>query len=292
MTAERLQRLSELRDPVLVAAFEGWNDAGEAASSSIEHLELFWNAEQIYEITPDDYYDFQVNRPTVRLVDGVSRRLEWPTTTFSTCTPPGAEHDLLLVRGVEPNFRWRAFVAEITEVADVAGVTSAVMLGSMMADTPHTRPVPVSGSAYSSEAAKRYRLAESQYQGPTGITGVLQDQLVAAGIPSVSLWAAVPHYISASPNPKATLALLRRLEEVLDVEIPMDQLPVRVDEWERTVNEMTSDDEEMSEYIRALEANDDATSTDPNALPEIDGEQLAADFERYLRRRGPGSGSA
>ncbi len=290
MTADRRTTLSELRDPVLVAAFEGWNDAGEAASGSVEHLELFWNAEQAYEITPDDYYDFQVNRPTVRLIDGVSRHLEWPTTTFAHCSPPGADHDLLLVRGVEPNFRWRAFVAEIAEIAEIAGVTSAVMLGSMMADTPHTRPVPVTGSAYSSDAAKRYRLAESQYQGPTGITGVLQDRLVADGVPTVSLWAAVPHYISSAPNPKATLALLRRLEEVLDLEIPMDQLPARVAAWEQTVDEMTADDEDMAEYIRQLEANDDATSTDPDALPEIDGEQLAADFERYLRRRNPGSG--
>ena len=150
--------------------------------------------------------------------------------------------------------------------------------------------MPVTGSAYSSEAAKRYRLTESQYQGPAGITSVLQDRLVTDGIPSVSLWAAVPHYISSSPNPKATLALLRRLEEILDLEIPMDQLPTRVTAWEETVDEMTADDEEMSAYIRQLEVNDDATSTDPDALREIDGEQLAADFERYLRRRDTGSG--
>ncbi|QKT07446.1 PAC2 family protein [Gordonia sp. X0973] len=291
MTADPRVLLSRLRDPVLVAAFEGWNDAGEAASGAIEHLELFWNAEQVYEIVPDDYYDFQVNRPTMRLVDGVSRRTDWPTTTFSTCSPPGADHDLLLVRGVEPNFRWRRFVDEIGELADAAGTVSAVMLGSMMTDTPHTRPVPISGSAYSEEAARRYRLEHTQYQGPTGITAVLQDSLVGRGIPSVSLWAAVPHYISSSPNPKATLALLRRLEEVLDLEIPMDQLPVRVSAWERTVDEMTADDEDMAEYIRQLEANDDAVSTDPDALPEIDGERLAADFERYLRRRDPGAGA-
>ena len=189
MTPDHPVTLSQLRSPVLVAAFEGWNDAGEAATGAVEHLELFWNAEQACEITPDDYYDFQVSRPTVHLIDGVSRRLEWPTTTFSYCSPPGADHDLVLVKGIEPNFRWRAFVAEIAEIAEIAGVTSAVMLGSMMADVPHTRPVSISGSAHSSEAAKQYRLAESRYQGPTGITGVLQDGLVAAGIPSVSLWA-------------------------------------------------------------------------------------------------------
>ncbi|GED98124.1 PAC2 family protein [Gordonia crocea] len=292
MATEPRKILSELRSPVLVAAFEGWNDAGEAATSSVEHLSLFWNAEQVCEVAADDYYDFQVNRPTVRLVDGVSRRIDWPTTAFSYCTPPGADHDLLLVRGIEPNFRWRAFVDEIAEVAEIAGVTSAVMLGSMLTDTPHTRPVPVSGSAFSAEAAKRYRLSESQYEGPTGITGVLRDRLVAAGVPSVSLWAAVPHYISSAANPKATLALLRRLEEVLDLEIPLDQLPTRVAEWEHTVDEMTGEDEDMAAYIRQLEAQDDATSTDPDALPEIDGEQLAADFERYLRRRDSGSGPA
>ncbi|MFT3900178.1 MAG: PAC2 family protein [Gordonia sp. (in: high G+C Gram-positive bacteria)] len=289
MTDALPPRLSDLRKPVLVAAFEGWNDAGESATGSVEHLELFWDAQQLYEMEPDDYYDFQVNRPTIRLVDGVSRRTEWPTTTFAVCSPPGSDHDLLLVRGVEPNLRWRAFAAEIAEIAEAAGVVSAVMLGSMMADTPHTRPVPVTGSAYSAEAAKRYRLAESQYQGPTGITGVLQDRLTSDGIPSVSLWASVPHYLSSTPNPKATLALLRRLEEILDLEIPMDQLPTRADAWERTVDEMTADDADMAEYIRELEATDDATSTDPDALPEIDGEQLAADFERYLRRRNPGS---
>jgi proteasome assembly chaperone (PAC2) family protein len=290
MTPDHPVTLSQLRSPVLVAAFEGWNDAGEAATGALEHLELFWNAEQACEITPDDYYDFQVSRPTVHLIDGVSRRLEWPTTTFSYCSPPGADHDLVLVKGIEPNFRWRAFVAEIAEIAEIAGVTSAVMLGSMMADVPHTRPVSISGSAHSSEAAKQYRLAESRYQGPTGITGVLQDGLVAAGIPSVSLWAAVPHYLSSSPNPKATLALLRRLEDVLDLEIPMDQLPERAAAWERTVDEMTSDDEDMAEYIRQLEENDDAAAADPETLPEIDGEQLAADFERYLRRRNPDAG--
>jgi hypothetical protein len=269
MTPDHPVTLSQLRSPVLVAAFEGWNDAGEAATGALEHLELFWNAEQACEITPDDYYDFQVSRPTVHLIDGVSRRLEWPTTTFSYCSPPGADH---------------------AEIAEIAGVTSAVMLGSMMADVPHTRPVSISGSAHSSEAAKQYRLAESRYQGPTGITGVLQDGLVAAGIPSVSLWAAVPHYLSSSPNPKATLALLRRLEDVLDLEIPMDQLPERAAAWERTVDEMTSDDEDMAEYIRQLEENDDAAAADPETLPEIDGEQLAADFERYLRRRNPDAG--
>ncbi|MFT4199655.1 PAC2 family protein [Gordonia sp. (in: high G+C Gram-positive bacteria)] len=290
MTESLPVRLSQLRNPVLVAAFEGWNDAGDSATGAVEHLELFWNAQVVHEIAPDDYYDFQVNRPTVRLVDGVSRHTEWPTTTFSVCSPPGSDHDLLLVRGVEPNFRWRAFTAEIAEIAEAAGVVSAVVLGAMMADTPHTRPVPVTGSAYSAEAAKRYRLAESQYQGPTGITGVLQDRLTADGVPSVSLWASVPHYLSSTPNPKATLALLRRLEEILDLEVPMDQLPVRSAAWERTVDEMTADDAEMSDYIRELEETDDATSTDPDALPEIDGEQLAADFERYLRRRDSGNG--
>jgi len=276
-----------LDHPVLVAAFEGWNDAGDAASAAIEHLELTWEATELAEIDPDDYYDFQVTRPTVRLVDGVTRRVEWPTTRLSVCRPPGATRDVVLMHGIEPNMRWRKFCDELLQHIEQLGVTTVVTLGALLADTPHTRPVPVTGSSFDKASAARYGLSSSRYQGPTGITGVLNDACVQAGIPAISFWAAVPHYVAPPPAPKATIALLQRVEEVLDVEVPLGGLPEQAEKWERTVSEMADEDDEVREYVKALEEAGDA-ETD---LEEASGEEIAADFERYLRRRGPGGGS-
>ena len=278
--------LPRLRRPILLAAFEGWNDAGDAASSAVEHLALEWDARPLVDIDSDEYYDFQVNRPTIKLIDGVTRRIEWPTTSISWCSPRGADRDIVLVRGIEPNMRWRAFCAEIVELAHRLEVEMTVMLGALLADTPHTRPVPVTGSAYSSETAERYNLAESRYEGPTGITGVLQDLFVQAGVPAVSFWAAVPHYVSTPPNPKATVALLNRVEEVLDIEVPLGTLPEQAEEWEQAVTEMTEDDEEIAEYVRGLEERGDAELDPDEVMAKIDGDALAAEFERYLKRRG------
>ncbi|CAM4201125.1 PAC2 family protein [Kibdelosporangium persicum] len=278
-----------LVEPVIVCAFEGWNDAGDAASTAIEHLQLTWDATPLADVDPDDYYDFQVTRPTVKLVDGVTRRVEWPTTRLSACRPPGSSRDIVLVHGIEPNMRWRKFCAELLEHIERLGVTTVVTLGSMLADTPHTRPVPVTGTAYDAASAARFGLERSRYQGPTGIVGVLQDVCVQAGIPAISLWAAVPHYVSQPPSPKATLALLHRVEEVLDVEVPLGALPEQADEWQRTVSEMAEEDEDVSNYVRALEERGDAAIT----LNETSGDVIAAEFERYLRRRrhgGPGPG--
>nr|WP_202422128.1 PAC2 family protein [Gordonia sp. SID5947] len=277
-----------MRKPILLAAFEGWNDAGDAASSAIEHLALTWDAVPLVDIDSDDYYDFQVNRPTVKQIDGVTRRIDWPTTSISYCTPQGADRDIVLVRGIEPNMRWRAFCAEIVDLARALDVETTVMLGALLADTPHTRPVPVTGTAYSSESAAQFNLAESRYEGPTGITGVLQDLFVQAGLPAVSFWAAVPHYVSTPPNPKATVALLNRVEEVLDVEVPLATLPEQAEEWERAVTEMTEDDEEIADYVRGLEERGDAELEADDVMAKIDGDALAAEFERYLKRRGPG----
>ncbi|MFT4125801.1 MAG: PAC2 family protein [Gordonia sp. (in: high G+C Gram-positive bacteria)] len=289
MNAEQLSNLPHLRRPILIAAFEGWNDAGDAASGAVEHLALSWDARHLLDIETDDYYDFQVNRPTIKQVDGVTRRIEWPTTSISYCRPAGADRDIVLVRGIEPNMRWRAFCAEIVELADRLGVETAVMLGALLADTPHTRPVPVTGSAYSSEAAERHNLAESRYEGPTGITGVLQDLFVQSGTPAVAFWAAVPHYVSTPPNPKATVALLGRVEEILDIEVPLGTLPTQAEDWEAAVTEMTEDDDEITEYVRGLEERGDAEANSDDAMATIDGEEIAAEFERYLKRRGPGS---
>ncbi|AOD23224.1 carboxylate--amine ligase [Rhodococcus sp. p52] len=284
------QDVPVLRDPVLVAAFEGWNDAGDAASGAVEHLELIWDAEPFAELDSEEYYDYQVNRPQVRLVDGGTREIDWPTTRLSLCSPPGSDRDIVLLHGIEPSMRWRSFCDAIIELVDEFEVHTVVLLGALLADTPHTRPVPVTGTAYSSEAAERFKLQTSRYEGPTGITGVLQDAFVRAGIPAVSFWAAIPHYVSNPPNPKATVALLRRVEDVLDLEVPLGELPLLAEEWEQTVTDMIEDDEEIAEYVRTLEERGDAEAEEDisEVIAKIDGDALAAEFERYLRRRGPG----
>ncbi|TAM92072.1 MAG: PAC2 family protein [Jatrophihabitans sp.] len=279
-----------LTAPLLVAAFEGWNDAGDAATGAIEHLELTWDAQPLTEIDPDDYYDFQVNRPTVSLVEGVTRRVSWPTTRFATCRPPGASFDLVLVRGIEPNMRWRGFCRELIGVIDELQVRTVVTLGALLSDTPHTRPIQVSGTAYDAESVARYGLEASRYEGPTGIVGVLQDACVGAGIPALSFWAGVPHYVSQPPNPKATIALLHAIEDVLDVPVPLGELPQQADEWQKLVDEMAAEDEEVSEYIRNLEERDD--EIDRGELKAVSGEAIAREFERYLRRRDRGTGHA
>jgi len=277
-----------LNAPILVAAFEGWNDAGDAASGAIEHLELVWDAKPLTELDPDDYYDFQVNRPMVSLVDGVSRRITWPTTRFSYCRPPGADFDLVIVHGIEPNMRWRQFCRELLGVIRDLDVGLVVTLGALLSDTPHTRATQVTGSAYDAEAAARYGLDRSRYEGPTGIVGVFQDACVGAGIPAISFWAGVPHYVAQPPNPKATLALLHSLEEVLDFPVPIEELPAQADEWQKLVDEMAAEDEEVTEYIRNLEERDDAI--DQTTLHETSGDAIAREFERYLRRRDRGGG--
>lgn len=277
-----------LHDPVLIAAFEGWNDAGDAASGAVEHLELTWDAKPLAELDSEDYYDYQVNRPMIRQIDGVTREIVWPTTQLSLCTPPGSDRDVLLLRGVEPNMRWRSYCDELLEFVEELGVHTVVILGALLADTPHSRPVPVTGTAHSIEAAERFSLERSRYEGPTGITGVLQDACVKAGVPAVSFWAAVPHYVSQPPNPKATVALLQRVEEVLDLEVPLGDLPGQAEDWEESVSEMTRDDDEIAEYVRTLEERGDAETDISDAISKIDGDALAAEFERYLRRRGPG----
>ncbi len=280
--------LPELNDTIVVAAFEGWNDAGDAASDAVEHLDAIWEAETIVEIDDEAYYDYQVNRPVIRQVDGVTRELVWPSMRISHCRPPGSDRDIVLMHGVEPNMRWRTFCSELLAIADKLNVQTVVILGALLADTPHTRPVPVSGAAYSSDSAAVFGLEETRYEGPTGIAGVFQDACVQAGIPAVTFWAAVPHYVSQPPNPKATVALLRRVEDVLDIEVPLADLPTAAEEWEQAVSEMTAEDDEIAEYVQSLEERGDAEVDMTEALGKIDGDALAAEFERYLRRRGPG----
>ncbi|WP_147260030.1 PAC2 family protein [Pseudonocardia hierapolitana] len=274
-----------LVEPVMIAAFEGWNDAGEAASTALEHLELSWDATPLASIDPEEYYDFQVTRPHVRLTDGVTRKIEWQTTRLSVAKLPGTERHVVLVNGIEPNLRWRSFCRELLDYVDKLGVTKVITLGALLTDTPHTRPTPVSGISYDKSSAGELRVEPSSYQGPTGIVGVFQNACVEAGIPAVSFWASVPHYVSQARVPKAAVALLHRVEEVLDVEVPLGGLPEQAEEWERTVSEMAEADDEVREYVRQLEEQAEAEG---DALPEADGDAIAADFERYLRRRGTG----
>jgi proteasome assembly chaperone (PAC2) family protein len=280
-----LEGVPELTDPVLVAAFEGWNDAGDAASAAVEHLELVWDSSPLAALDPEEYYDFQVNRPTVSLdAEGV-RHLAWPTTRVSIARTPEGKRDVVLVRGIEPSMRWRAFCAEILGFAQELGVQLVVTLGALLADTPHTRPVPVSGTTSDAGLARGLGLETSRYEGPTGIVGVLQETCTRADVPAASIWAAVPHYVAQPPCPKATLALLRRVEDLLDVPIPMGDLPEETKAWERGVDELASEDAEVAEYVRTLEEANDAAD-----LPEASGEAIAREFERYLRRRGDDDG--
>lgn len=269
-----------LRRPVVIAAFEGWNDAGDAATGAVEHLEQAWDAAPLLSIDPDDYYDFQVTRPTVSLVDGVTRRITWPTTRFSVARLPG-DRDVVLVRGLEPNMRWRGFCDELLAICVELGAEELVTLGALLADSPHTRPVPVSGTASDPATSAHLGLERSRYEGPTGIVGVLQDHCTRAGLPAVSFWAAVPHYVAAPPCPKATLALLRRIEDLLEVSVPFGDLPDQARAWERSVDELAESDDEVRAYVSSLEEREPAAD-----LPEASGEAIAKEFERYLQRGG------
>ena len=275
------EALPDLVDPVLVAAFEGWNDAGDAASDAIDHLREAWGATPLAEMDPEDYYDYQVNRPMIAFDEEGVRRLTWPTTRLYVARLPLAARDVVLVHGIEPNMRWRQFSEEILVLAAELGVTLAVTLGALLSDSPHTRPVPVTGTATDSGTARRLGVEPSHYEGPTGIVGVIQEASARRGLPTVSLWAAVPHYVAQAPSPKATLALVRRVEDLLDMPVPLGELVEDSRAWELGVDELAADDEEIADYVRQLEEARDTTD-----LPEASGEAIAREFERYLRRRG------
>ena len=276
--------MTSLRAPVLVAAFEGWNDAGDAATDAVEHLIEVWDGEEIAAIDPDDFYDFQVNRPMVSLEDGLTRKITWPTSRFYAVRLPAASRDLVLVRGVEPNMRWRGFCEEILRMASDLDVAEVVTLGALLADSPHTRPVPVSGTSSDPVLAARLGLEGSRYEGPTGIVGVLQEACSHAGLPAVSFWAAVPHYVASPPCAKATVALLRRVEDLLDVPIPLGDLPEEARLWEQHVDELAAEDSDVAEYVASLEEREPEEE-----LPEASGEAIAAEFQRFLRRQDGGS---
>jgi proteasome assembly chaperone (PAC2) family protein len=274
-----LEDLPELDNPVLIAAFEGWNDAGEAATAVIEHLTTVWEAEAVAALDPEDYYDFQVNRPRI-VADGGSRRIHWRTTRILVATRTTLGRDVVLIQGIEPSFRWRAFTIELMELAQEAGVSTVITLGALLADVAHTRPIPVTASSDDDDTRHRFDLEASKYEGSTGIVGFSADAAIQTGLESISCWAAVPHYAPHSPSPKATRALVSRLEVLRDAPIDHVDLPEDSRAWERGVDELAQTDEEVAEYVESLEEAQDTAD-----LPEASGDAIAREFERYLRRR-------
>lgn len=292
--------LPDLADPVAILAFEGWNDAGEAASNAVKHLaEAYAGGGRVFAaLDGEDYYDYQVHRPMVAAVED-RRQVIWPTTRFSIVRAPArllpgdaAEEprDLVLVHGVEPNMRWRSFCEEILGLARDLGVGQIITLGAYLADVPHTRPTPVTGTSSDEAYQALFDVEPPTYEGPVGITGVFQEACHHAGIPLMSFWAAVPHYVAHPPVPKATLALLRRLEDVLDLSVPTKRLAEEAQSWEAGVDELAENDAEVGEYVRTLEEQRD--TEDAADLPEASGEAIAREFERYLRRQERRRGSA
>jgi proteasome assembly chaperone (PAC2) family protein len=272
--------LPDLVAPVVIAAFEGWNDAADAASAVVDHLIEVWDARIIGAIDPEEFYDFQVNRPVIGTDANGHRRVSWPTTRIAVASPPDLDRDVILIRGIEPNMRWRQFCAELLAACDDLGGELVITLGALLADAPHTRSISVTGTATEPELVDRLRLEQSTYEGPTGIVGVFQDACVLLDVPAVSYWASVPHYVAQPPCPKATLALVRQLEDLLEVSIPLGDLPEDARAWERGVDELAEEDEDIADYVRSLEETRDTTD-----LPEATGEAIAREFERYLKRR-------
>src|SRR3954467_446406 len=272
----------------MVAAFEGWNDAASSATGVVDHLIDVWDAQVVAVVDPEEFYDFQVNRPTVSTTHEGMGGTPGPPTQVYVARPPGSHRDVVLLRGIEPNMKWRQFCAELLACADDLGVELVVTLGALLAETPHTRPIPVTGTATELDLDDRLKLEPSTYEGPTGIVGVLQDACARLDIPAVSFWAAVPHYLPQAPCPKGTLALLTQVEDVLEVSVPLGDLPEETRAWERGVAELAEEDEDVAEYVRSLEESKDTAD-----LPEATGEAIAREFERYLKRREtPDSGRA
>ena len=268
---------------VLLAAFEGWNDAGGAATAAIEHLQDVWGAVEVARLDPEEYHDFQVNRPQVTVDEDGKRTIEWPTTTVWTATLPTSGRTVVLVRGNEPSMRWRSYCRELLRHADEHDVETVVTLGALLADVPHTRPIPLTATSESVGLQAVLDVEPTQYEGPTGIVGVLQHAAAEHGCASVSLWAAVPHYVGQPPSPKATLAILSRVEDLLSEPVPLGDLPEDAVAWQTGVDELASEDPEIAEYVRQLEEAKDTAE-----LPEASGEAIAREFERYLRRRDDG----
>ncbi len=279
-----------LRAPALVCAFKGWNDAADAASSAIEFVGSALNGERFATIDPEEFYDFQATRPRTKLVDGQTREIVWPAVELFAARVPRAPRDLILMSGTEPSFRWRTFCQLVVELAEVLGTQLVVTLGALLADVPHTRPISVTGLSSDKALVSRLGLAPSSYEGPTGIVGILHAACQQAGLPSASLWAAVPHYIAATPNPKAALALVRKLEGLVGVAVDASELEGAAADYERQVNVAVQSDPDVQAFVERLEqAAGSEADDEPTSLPS--GETIARDLQRFLRQRG-GEGPA
>ena len=288
-----IHKIPALRNPVMLIAFSGWNDAAEAATGAASHILGAWTdaehavndqvgvvPELIADIDPEEFYDFQVNRPIVDIDESQIRSLTWPGTQIFGLATPNFDFDFIIVRGVEPSMKWKTFTHDLLDLADDLEVQTIITLGSMLADAPHSRPITVTGSGAHPELAKRLGFEVSRYEGPTGILGVIADACLRRGLDAVSLWAAIPHYASNSPSPKATLALINALEDFLEISLPQGDLHADSLEWESEVDELAREDSDVAEYVKALEESKDSA-----LLSDVSGEDLARELERFLRRQ-------
>jgi len=277
----RIHERPDLERPILITAFRGWNDGGQGASLAAGYLARLWGAQLIADVDPEEFFDFQATRPHVRLVEGLTRQIDWPETSFYSARPQGFDRDVVLLLGIEPNLRWQAFTSLVVDYAVELGIELVVSLGSLLADVPHTRPPPVTGSASDPELVERLGLQASRYEGPTGIVGVLHDACRRQSLPSVSFWAAVPHYVSLTPSPRAALALCERLGSLLDTEIDVDELSEAADGYVEQVSRAVAADADTQAYVDELESR--ADELDEADLPS--GDALAAELTRFLRER-------
>ena len=293
MVDVEIHKIPALRNPVMLIAFSGWNDAAEAATGAASHILGAWTdtehaindqvgvvPELIADIDPEEFYDFQVNRPIVDIDESQIRSLTWPGAQIFGLATPNFDFDFIIVRGVEPSMKWKTFTHDLLDLADDLEVQTIITLGSMLADAPHSRPITVTGSGAHPEIAKRLGVEVSRYEGPTGILGVIADACLRRGVDAISLWAAIPHYASNSPSPKATLALINALEDFLEISLPQGELHADSLEWESEVDELAREDSDVAEYVKALEESKDSA-----LLSDVSGEDLARELERFLRRQ-------
>jgi proteasome assembly chaperone (PAC2) family protein len=277
-----------LRAPALVCAFKGWNDAGDAASAALSFVGASLGATRFATIDPEEFFDFQSARPKVRLVDGRSRQIEWPAVEVFAARVPRAPRDLILVQGSEPSMRWQTFSRLVIDLAEALGTQLVVSLGALLADVPHSRPVAITGLATDPALTERLNIEQTTYEGPTGIVGVLHDACQHAGMPSASLWASVPHYVAAAPNPKAALALVRHLEQLVGVSVDASELESAAADYERQVSLAVQSDPDVQAFVERLEqaVEEEEAGVGPADLPS--GDVIAREFQRFLRQRGTG----
>ena len=282
------RRPDGLRAPALVCAFKGWNDAGESATAAVQYLGSQFDASRFAIIDAEEFVDFQATRPTVRLSGGQARTIDWPDFEVYEARVPRAPRDLVLLQGAEPSMRWRTFCRLIVDLAEALGTQLVVTLGALLADVPHSRPVPITGLSSDDALVHRLGLQQSGYEGPTGIVGVLHGACQEAGIPSASLWASVPHYVAAAPNPKAALALVRKLEGLVGVSVDAEELERSAADYERQVSLAVQSDPDVQAFVERLEraAAEEEEEMGPQDLPS--GDVIAREFQRFLRQRGPG----